>query len=336
MSPPTRLSPSQRLRAIQAGRDLGHRLHLFLTRPYQVVAFFPLIAAGAILTTLPFTHWTHHSLLTLLILAGASFTASCARFAVGDRPPRWTLHVDIFVGVVLISLLSSIQANATADFQSFYVWIVVFAALYFRPLAFVFYLGVVGAAYAIVLSIGPSAQNPVSAWMATIGSSAILGVVVLSLVSTLERTSREDVLTGLANRRAWDARLDEELERARRNKTAVSIALIDVDNFKAVNDRDGHPAGDRLLCQLADGWRNTIRGSGDFLGRLGGDEFGVVVPSSNETGIQRLAQRLHETTPGGVSCSIGAATWDGTETAAVLFRRADEAMYEAKRELHRN
>lgn len=334
LSQPSGTSPFQRRRALHAGNFSGRRLHLFLTRPYQVVAFFPLVAAGAILTTFPFSHWTHGSRLSLLILVGVTLAASCARFAIGDRPPRWTLHVDVLVGVTLISVLSSIQPSAHVDFPVFYIWSVVFSTLYFRPLFSVVYLGAVGAAYSIVLTIGPRVDNPATAWMATVGSSAVLGAVTLSLVSTLQRASREDVLTGLANRRAWDARLDEELERARRNRTALSVALIDVDNFKAVNDRDGHPAGDRLLCQLADGWRDTIRGSGDFLARLGGDEFGLVVPGSNDTGIQRLVERLHEITPSRVSCSIGVATWDGTETAAVLFRRADVAMYEAKRELH--
>jgi diguanylate cyclase (GGDEF)-like protein len=227
--------------------------------------------------------------------------------------------------------MNSIQPSAHVDFAMLYTWIVVFAALYFRPLSAVLHLGVVGAAYAVVLSVGPSVDNPVTAWMATFGSSAVLCGVTISLVNVLCRTSREDVLTGLANRRAWDDRLDEELERARRSKTALSLALIDVDNFKAVNDRDGHPAGDRLLRDFANGWRDTIRGSGDFLARLGGDEFGLLAPSTNDMGIQRVAKRLHETTPGGVSCSIGVATWDRTETAADLFRRVDEAMYRAKR-----
>jgi diguanylate cyclase (GGDEF)-like protein len=227
--------------------------------------------------------------------------------------------------------MNSIQPSAHVDFAMLYTWIVVFAALYFQPLSAVLHLGVVGAAYAVVLSVGPSVDNPVTAWMATFGSSAVLCGVTISLVNVLRRTSREDVLTGLANRRAWDDRLDEELERARRSKTALSLALIDVDNFKAVNDRDGHPAGDRLLRDFANGWRETIRGSGDFLARLGGDEFGLLAPSTNDMGIQRVAKRLHETTPGGVSCSIGVVTWDGTETAAELFRRVDEAMYRAKR-----
>ncbi|HUX05160.1 MAG TPA: GGDEF domain-containing protein [Acidimicrobiales bacterium] len=212
-----------------------------------------------------------------------------------------------------------------------YIWVVVFAALYFRPFLAILYLGGVGVAFAVVLMLNPSIANPVTTWLLIIGSAAILSTVTISLVSVLRSRSVNDPLTGLANRRAWDERLDEEMERTRRSNAALSMAMIDIDQFKVVNDRDGHHAGDQLLCQFADGWREVIRGGGDFLARLGGDEFGVLSPSTSELGIQRLAKRLHEIMPGGVSCSIGVVTWDGTETAGELVRRADEAMYRAKR-----
>jgi diguanylate cyclase (GGDEF)-like protein len=269
---------------------------------------------------------------TLLIIAAAALSASCARFALGNRPPAWSLHVDVLFGDVFISILSSIQPSARANFSVLYLWAAVFAALYFRPLFAVLHLGGVGVAYAVVLVASPGIANPVTAWMAMFGSAAILCTVTIGLVNVLRSTSVEDPLTGLANRRAWDERLDEELERARRSKTALSLAMIDIDQFKVVNDRDGHHAGDRLLCEFADGWREVIREGGDFLARLGGDEFGVVAPSTNELGVQRLAKRLQEIKPGGVSCSVGVVTWDGIETAGELYRRADEAMYRVKRE----
>ena len=303
-----------------------------MLKPYMVAAIFPSAATGVILTSLPFSHFTHRSIVTLLIVAAVTLSASCARFALGNRPPAWSLHVDVFVGDVLVSVIISIQPRADVNFAVLYIWVAVFAAFYFRPFFAVLHLGGVGAAYAVVLTVSPSIANPITAWMATFGSAAVLSAVTIGLVNMLRSTSREDVLTGLANRRAWDDRLDGELERAKRNKTTLSFALLDVDDFKAVNDRDGHQAGDRLLCQFADGWRGVIRRGGDFLARLGGDEFGVIASNTNELGIQRLAERLQEITPGGVSCSVGVATWDGVESAAELFRRADEAMYRAKRE----
>ncbi|MHB8826898.1 MAG: GGDEF domain-containing protein [Acidimicrobiales bacterium] len=302
-----------------------------MLKPYRVAAIFPLATAGVILSSLAFTHYSHRSFVTLLILAAIALLGSCIRFMIGNRPPAWSLHVDLLVGLVFVSVLCSIQSSAHVDFTVLFVWIAVFAALYLRSIFAVLHLGGVGVAFAIVLTVGPSVANPVTAWIATFGSAAVLSAVTIGLVNVLRSSSHEDMLTRLANRRAWDDRLDEELERARRNKTPLSLSMIDVDNFKAVNDRGGHSAGDLLLCELADRWRAVIREGGDFLARLGGDEFGVIASNMSELEIQRLAKRLQEITPVGVSCSVGVATWDGVESAAELFRRADEAMYQVKR-----
>ena len=84
------------------------------------------------------------------------------------------------------------------------------------------------------------------------------------------------------------------------------------------------------LRRVADWWAGIVRGGGDFLARLSVDEFGLMAPGSNSGGLQAIVQRLREISPDRVSCSIGAANWDRGETAADLFRRADEAMYVAK------
>lgn len=302
-----------------------------MLKPYRTSAIFSMANAGAILTSLPFSHFTHRAFATLLIVAAVAFSASCVRFALGNRLPAWSLHVDVLLADAFVSLINSIEPRADVNFAVLYIWIAVFAALYFRPFVALLHLGGVGVAYAIVLTIGPGVANPVTAWMATVGSAVVLSAVTMGLVSVLRSSSREDVLTGLANRRAWDDRLDEEMERALRNKTSLSLVLLDVDNFKIVNDRDGHPAGDRLLSQFAKEWRSVIRGGSDFLARLGGDEFGIIASNVDALEIQRLAKRLQEVTLSGVTCSIGTATWDGAESAAELFRRADEFMYRAKR-----
>jgi diguanylate cyclase (GGDEF)-like protein len=157
------------------------------------------------------------------------------------------------------------------------------------------------------------------------GTAMVLSAIAYGLMRMLGRSSREDPLTRMANRRSWDERTDEELERARRNKAPLSLAVIDIDNFKAVNIREGHQAGDLLLRNLADIWGGTIRGSGDFMARLGGDEFGLLAPGSDGIGIQRVVERLHAISPNGVSCSFGVATWNGTETVAdeATKRRSD-------------
>jgi diguanylate cyclase (GGDEF)-like protein len=211
-----------------------------------------------------------------------------------------------------------------------YVRVALFAALYFRLFAVLAHVGGIGAAYAVALALGPEAANPVAAWMAVFGTVAVAAAVLLAVVSVLRSAAHTDPLTGLANRRSWDERFDEELERSRRTGQGLSVAMIDLDGFKAVNDRDGHEAGDRVLEELASAWQAVVRSGGDFLARLGGDEFGLLAPGSDATGIRRLIKRLGEVLPAGVVASIGVATWDGTENASDLLRRADQAMYETK------
>ncbi len=155
-------------------------------------------------------------------------------------------------------------------------------------------------------------------------------IVLVGITSVLRAAAREDPLTGLPNRRSWDERLEEELERSRRSGQTLSVAMIDLDGFKAVNDRAGHEAGDRLLMELARSWRAVIRGGGDFVARLGGDEFGLLAPGSDEIGIRRLIKRLGEAQVAEVVVSIGVATWDRTENASDVVRRADRAMYQTK------
>jgi diguanylate cyclase (GGDEF)-like protein len=152
----------------------------------------------------------------------------------------------------------------------------------------------------------------------------------LLLVTELQYDSRRDHLTGLGNRRCWDERLDEELVRSRRSFAPLSIALLDLDGFKSVNDRRGHVAGDRVLKEFADSWRRIVREGGDFVARLGGDEFGLLAPGSHAGGVRLMAHRHARLKSAGILYSIGVATWDGTESADHLMHRADMSMYQAK------
>ncbi|MHB8244385.1 MAG: GGDEF domain-containing protein [Acidimicrobiales bacterium] len=183
-----------------------------------------------------------------------------------------------------------------------------------------------------MLAFGPGVAHPWVAWVAVFGTAAVPAGVVFYLVSTLRVGAQQDPLTGLANRRSWDERLEDGLERSRRSGITLSVAIFDLDGFKAINDTGGHDAGDRLLRQVANAWQDAVRGSGDFLGRLGGDEFILLVPGSDETGIRLLTTRLAGALPKGVTASVGVATWDRTEHASNLLRRADQAMYETKRQ----
>jgi diguanylate cyclase len=147
----------------------------------------------------------------------------------------------------------------------------------------------------------------------------------VELVSQLEAMAHEDWLTGLPNRRAWDQRFAVDLDRADRGRIPITVALIDVDALKRVNDEGGHQAGDRLLKTLAAQWAEALRGS-DFIARLGGDEFGVILYDCDADQAPELVQRLRAKAVDG-PWSIGIATWDGSEAGTTLVTRADEALY---------
>ncbi len=148
------------------------------------------------------------------------------------------------------------------------------------------------------------------------------------LADELETMAHEDWLTGLPNRRAWDQRFADDLERARRTGVPITVGLLDVDDLKGVNDSGGHQAGDRLLKTLAAQWAESLRAV-DFLARLGGDEFGLILFDCDEKGAPELVDRLRSKAIDG-PWSIGLATWDRTESEMSLMRRADAALYSNK------
>jgi len=169
---------------------------------------------------------------------------------------------------------------------------------------------------------------------AGVAVSLLLGALlwVLAQVGALYqqvgRLARTDGLTGVANRRGWDDELPRELARAARSGQPSCVALIDLDHFKAFNDRHGHQAGDRLLKAAAAAWQGKLRKT-DFLARYGGEEFAVLLPGCRLGDAMDIADRLRTAQPEG-TCSIGVAAWDTLEDAAELVARADRALYAAK------
>jgi diguanylate cyclase len=155
-------------------------------------------------------------------------------------------------------------------------------------------------------------------------------IEISRLVSRLEGLARTDPLTGVPNRRVWEEELPRELERARRMRTGLCVAMIDLDNFKAYNDRHGHQAGDLVLKEAASAWRAEVR-STDLLARYGGEEFTLLLPACALEDAVAIVERLRAATPL-VTCSVGLAAWDFQEASADLLARADQALYLAKSE----
>jgi diguanylate cyclase (GGDEF)-like protein len=141
--------------------------------------------------------------------------------------------------------------------------------------------------------------------------------------------ARSDPLTGLANRRAWDERLELEVSRSARTGTPFAVAALDLDFFKRFNDTHGHPAGDELLRQVAAAWSTIVRPS-DLLARLGGEEFAAVLPETDVESAAAIAARFGAVMPSGQTVSVGLTGYQPPEPAEALMQRADEALYAAK------
>jgi diguanylate cyclase (GGDEF)-like protein len=184
------------------------------------------------------------------------------------------------------------------------------------------------------------------------------------MTDQLRVAAATDGLTGVANRRKFDAILEQEWQRSRRSADPLSLLLIDVDHFKRYNDRYGHPKGDQSLRSVAQALVNAVRRPADLVARCGGEEFGVLLPQTARAGAQNVAQRVlaavksldivHADSPTArhLTVSIGIASYDENSvcwvsnpaevryiddeqglpcTAADLVVTADRALYSAKR-----
>jgi diguanylate cyclase (GGDEF)-like protein len=174
-----------------------------------------------------------------------------------------------------------------------------------------------------------------------LGSQASVALENARLHRLVERQANTDGLTELPNRRHFEEALEGEISRAERFGGSLALILADLDDFKQVNDRYGHQAGDDVLQTFADILRATVREI-DLPARYGGEEFAVLLPQTDLEGAQRLAERLCKalaarpmpTHPGSlvaVTASFGVAAFPDSPTPAALFAAADEALYRAKR-----
>lgn len=203
-------------------------------------------------------------------------------------------------------------------------------------------LSFVGAVFLAVRLSGDST----AVWVMAALGAALAGVRIGAAQERLRRQTVTDPLTALYNRRYLFSHLEYEVERARRYQSPVSLLILDVDSFKKINDTMGHMAGDAILKEIARVIKGTIRRS-DWAARWGGEEFGVVLPSTDCQSALMIAERLRreiearvqEALPASkrrpITVSIGLSTSSclrGSEEGADdIVGRADQAMYRAKR-----
>ncbi|MDX1437038.1 MAG: GGDEF domain-containing protein [Anaerolineales bacterium] len=260
-----------------------------------------------------------------------------------DRTPKPLLW---FMVVLLTIALG--QADYKTGFE------ISFAFFYLLPVSIAAWA--LGRAAAVLVSVACAAIWLIANWLAGAGFSSPLipywntitragfFIIVSLLLAGMRRAleherslARTDYLTGVLNSRAFYATVEAEIMRARRFQRPFTVLYIDLDDFKAVNDRQGHTAGDQVLRVAAQAILRHTRDI-DSVARLGGDEFGVLLPETDDSAVQVLVPRLRqallkemEESGWPVTFSIGALTClQPPNGSQELIRRADELMYRAK------
>jgi len=186
----------------------------------------------------------------------------------------------------------------------------------------------------VVAAPARAADGTVLAWVSTVRDVSAHRDHELEL----ERLATHDPLTGLGNRRLFEERLGQEMAHAIRHGRSLAVAIIDLDNFKDINDNHGHSAGDETLREAASRLENALR-KGDLIARVGGDEFAWVLPEVLAEGAWSAVERARNAISadpfdgiGRITISIGFALRGDSPDAAVVYEQADQSLYRAKHE----
>lgn len=273
----------------------------------------------------PMTPEAPVGLATALIPAAVAFTAVV--FFGGNRLPRHGYALVAGLSVVLNAvLLSQSQTLGGAMVTSMaFFWMTVYVACFFPAVGTAFAWFTV-AAFGIAMAVTglPAVLSPIL----IMGSTILVAAAVLVRASRRVRRLMEvDPLTGTLNRGALLACAERATGAARRRGEPLAVVAVDLDGFKAVNDRWGHAAGDRMLTEVTAAWRTTLRAQ-DVLGRLGGDEFVLLLPDTDERGADDAVARMRAAH--GAGWSAGVALWQDGERFETCLERADAALYAAK------
>ena len=296
-------------------------------------------------------HGPHRAILWVVTVTWLTSAVISLLFAPYLAARHWRVHFS-----ALWTILSALAVGGVARLDGgidspimFLLFLpVANAALAFKPrVAAGCGLATLGSA-GFVVATNP---GPVSGAGTLVLFGVLTGVSALSVAASLNRIERErregilgdqiarlastDGLTGCAVRRVFYERLDEEIARSLRNHHPLSLMLIDVDSFKAVNDTYGHLVGDHVLAAIGQSLVTHSRAF-DVVGRLGGDEFAVLLPDTETPAAAALAERVRREAAAGleipVTLSIGVTDLDrSTPTSEHMFDDADFALYEVKK-----
>ena len=296
---------------------------------------------GALLLAFAFLSLNHDGESPNRVLAAVGFAAILV-LAIGAVPwrrlPGWTQTVPPLAFFLLVAVLIDADGGSSSSFAPLALLPVLWLALYgTRGQLLAGILGAVAVFLTPIVWLGepnypPSGWQTPTMWMIT---AAVVGTVVHELVREVrsravhvENLASSDELTSLPSRAAWDERLPQELNRARREEWQLSVAMLVVDGLDDVRAEQGSEAADALLRRTAFSWALELRGT-DVLARYADDTFVAAFPGCSLDAATELADRLRSLARG-LTVSCGVATWDVAEASAVLVARVNAAVTDAR------
>jgi diguanylate cyclase (GGDEF)-like protein len=265
----------------------------------------------------------------LRLVAVVALTVSVLLWWLGSRLPHWFLHVAVAGGTLLISLVIARSATGVGMIVTAcdYMWMGVYAAFFFSRPAARTHTALIAVAFAAALLVSTN-HVPADAWIFLTASLIVATETIGRQSSRLRHEAHTDSLTGLLNRKGLVPAAERAFALADRTGLPLTIALVDLDNFKQVNDRDGHAEGDRVLVQMTRTWSEELQ-PGDIFARLGGDEFLVILVGSADEEARRFFERLLFISP--AQWSAGVIKRNNGEDLGACLARADNTLYEQKR-----
>jgi diguanylate cyclase (GGDEF)-like protein len=294
----------------------------------------------------------------LLYLCGGLACLAAVLFPISSREP---VRLDLAIGVIACAVavvlwmlgrrlssgvfaatmalgslaVSAIVANAHTSGGAMlaayaYPWIAVYTAHFCSRRVAIAQCLLISAGFGTGL-IASGLSNMAIDWVIVAGTVWSTALVLGRLGDSLRQRAATDPLTCLLNRNGFLTAATRQRAIADRTRTPLTLAVLDLDGFKQVNDSFGHAAGDRLLADAASAWRTRLR-AGDILARYGGDEFVLLLPATSPAEAGEVLERLRRgELP--VSWSIGLGEWRAGETLETALSRADRDLYNVKRAL---
>ena len=245
----------------------------------------------------------------------------------GDRVRAWHLHalLSVATGLATLALSASTTPFGALVTAVSFLWIAIFSGVYHRTRVLLRYLVGIAVGLGVGLWRAAAPSGP-QAWVFLLVTFAGLALVLNRRVSALRREAMTDTLTGAFTRRAFERAAELDMARASRTGMPMTLAVIDLDDFKRVNDAHGHARGDEVLVGLTAEWQATLPRD-VLLGRRGGDEFALLFPGRTLAEAEDEVRALSDDLCG---WSAGLAQWDGGRDLSDLFVAADADLYASK------